>query len=142
MSYLLLVAFLSLYSQNSQMCYMALRDIKVGEVIDMNNVAAINPDNGCEIITNSIFNLETKRLIKKGSYIKREYLKEKIIIKSGEKVKAYFVGEGLKIGISLMALKNGKKGDVISLYDRNSNKTYYGKVVDFKKVEIINMEER
>lgn len=78
----------------------------------------------------------SSRYIKKGEVIKQNMIKQKPILKAGDKVKAYIRANGILIGIKLKVLNDAGYGDEVKLYDYNSFKIYKTKLYDKEKIFI------
>lgn len=105
------------------------------------NMVELSDKKGCSSFDIEDGSFVANRYISKGEILKKSALKRKPVVISGEKVKAYVIFDGIKIGIKVTVLNDAGYGEEVKLFDRNSLKVYKTVVYDRNKI-IINMEGR
>lgn len=70
-----------------------------------------------------------RRTLLSGQPVRRSYLVREYIIDAGDRVKLMIEKQGVRVQLMGEARENGAKGDIISIYSKETRKKYKGEVI-------------
>ncbi|WP_164930639.1 flagellar basal body P-ring formation chaperone FlgA [Aquifex aeolicus] len=117
----------------------AKRDIYPGERLNFSNVEEreIYLERCPQNFKENFVNFVALKEIKKGTIVRRSYLKKEFLVKRGEIVNAVYENGNVVIRFRTKALENGYYGEVIRVLSPFSRKVIRGKIIGEGTVKIL-----
>ncbi len=130
-SFLLFLLLKSAFGLDEK-CYVLKKSVSYGEVLDMNNLEAVNEPYCRPVAKEFLSGKQFILSLAAGSFLERRHLRELKVVKTGDRIKGMIKNKTFTISFNLRALKPAALGETIPLIDKNSGRIYKGRVISPK----------